>query len=96
MPQETRGFDEQRFETFKLRTKEDAPDYRYMPDPNLGVLTLTQVILRSKSNRVSVKTDMFHRSESIKSDWLFQSFHGTPGNGFSEIMHYQNVMWKYC
>lgn len=43
MPQETRGFDEHRFETYKLRTKEDAPDYRYMPDPNLGVLTLTQV-----------------------------------------------------
>ncbi|KAF9462046.1 Glutamyl-tRNA-Gln amidotransferase B subunit [Collybia nuda] len=42
VPQETRGFDEHRFETYKLRSKEDAPDYRYMPDPNLGVLRLTQ------------------------------------------------------
>ncbi|KAH6914684.1 glutamyl-tRNA amidotransferase [Coprinopsis sp. MPI-PUGE-AT-0042] len=39
--QETRGFDENTFETFKLRSKEDAPDYRYMPDPNLGVLTIS-------------------------------------------------------
>ena len=43
VPQETRGFDEQRGETFKLRSKEDAPDYRYMPDPNLPPLLLTEV-----------------------------------------------------
>jgi Asp-tRNA(Asn)/Glu-tRNA(Gln) amidotransferase B subunit len=41
--QETQGFDEQRGETFKLRSKEDAPDYRYMPDPNLPPLLLTEV-----------------------------------------------------
>ncbi|KAF5333549.1 hypothetical protein D9611_002729 [Ephemerocybe angulata] len=40
--QETRGFDENTFETFKLRSKEDAPDYRYMPDPNLGTLLLSE------------------------------------------------------
>ncbi|KAF8961095.1 Glutamyl-tRNA amidotransferase B subunit [Flammula alnicola] len=42
VPQETRGFNEDTFETFRLRSKEDAPDYRYMPDPNLGVLVLSQ------------------------------------------------------
>jgi aspartyl-tRNA(Asn)/glutamyl-tRNA(Gln) amidotransferase subunit B len=41
--QETRGFDEDKSETFKLRSKEDAPDYRYMPDPNLPPLLLTAV-----------------------------------------------------
>jgi aspartyl-tRNA(Asn)/glutamyl-tRNA(Gln) amidotransferase subunit B len=45
VPQETRGFDEHRFETYRLRTKEDAPDYRYMPDPNLGVLIISQVVV---------------------------------------------------
>ncbi|KZO96976.1 glutamyl-tRNA amidotransferase [Calocera viscosa TUFC12733] len=44
--QETRGFDEDRAETFKLRSKEDAPDYRYMPDPNLPPLILTQDYIR--------------------------------------------------
>ncbi|KAI0773368.1 Glutamyl-tRNA amidotransferase B subunit [Irpex lacteus] len=38
--QETRGFDEDRAETYSLRSKEDAPDYRYMPDPNLPPLLL--------------------------------------------------------
>ncbi|KAF9559669.1 glutamyl-tRNA amidotransferase, partial [Agrocybe pediades] len=42
VPQETRGFNEDTFETFRLRSKEDAPDYRYMPDPNLGTLALSQ------------------------------------------------------
>ncbi|KAG7449509.1 glutamyl-tRNA amidotransferase [Guyanagaster necrorhizus] len=38
VPQETRGFDHHRWDTYKLRSKEDAPEYRYMPDPNLGIL----------------------------------------------------------
>ncbi|TFY69182.1 hypothetical protein EVG20_g3256 [Dentipellis fragilis] len=42
VPQETRGFNENTGETFKLRSKEDAPDYRYMPDPNLPPLLLDQ------------------------------------------------------
>jgi len=41
--QETRGFDEDTASTFKLRSKEDAPEYRYMPDPNLPPLVLTEV-----------------------------------------------------
>jgi len=45
--QETRGFDENTFETFKLRSKEDAPDYRYMPDPNLGTLVLSPARIES-------------------------------------------------
>lgn len=42
---ETRGFDEHRAETYFLRSKEDTPDYRYMPDPNLPPLILDRVRL---------------------------------------------------
>ncbi|KAF5393281.1 hypothetical protein D9757_000604 [Collybiopsis confluens] len=40
--QETRRFDHDVWKTYKMRSKEDAPDYRYMPDPNLGTLVFSQ------------------------------------------------------
>ncbi|ORY92085.1 amidotransferase subunit B [Syncephalastrum racemosum] len=39
---ETRGFDVAARKTFKLRSKETAPDYRYMPEPDLPPLCLSQ------------------------------------------------------
>ncbi|PWN35223.1 Glutamyl-tRNA amidotransferase B subunit [Meira miltonrushii] len=38
--QETRGYNELDGSTVRLRSKEDAPDYRYMPDPNLPPLRI--------------------------------------------------------
>src|ERR1051325_335140 len=40
--QETRLFDPDKGVTRSLRSKEDAPDYRYFPDPDLLPLVLTQ------------------------------------------------------
>ncbi|KAI5123397.1 hypothetical protein M0805_006105 [Coniferiporia weirii] len=40
--QETRGFDEHKAETYRMRSKEDAPDYRYMPDPNLPPIAVEE------------------------------------------------------
>lgn len=39
--QETRGFDEARGVTYSLRRKEEAVDYRFMPEPNLGPLRIS-------------------------------------------------------
>ncbi|KAK0545315.1 hypothetical protein OC845_005167 [Tilletia horrida] len=45
--QETRGFDEKTGVTYRLRSKEEAPDYRFMPDPNLPPLQLNDNYLES-------------------------------------------------
>ena len=40
--QETKTFDSQTMQTITMRSKEDAHDYRYFPDPDLPPLILTQ------------------------------------------------------
>jgi len=45
VPQETRLFDETKKITLPMRSKEDAPDYRYFPDPDLVEIALDQSFL---------------------------------------------------
>ncbi|KAI9490523.1 Aspartyl/glutamyl-tRNA amidotransferase subunit B [Zychaea mexicana] len=49
---ETRGFDVGAKKTLKLRSKETAPDYRYMPEPDLPPLVLTNTYIESLSHEL--------------------------------------------
>src|SRR6266478_2875995 len=52
LEQETRGWDDVAAETFVMRTKESAHDYRYFPDPDL-VPVKSEVLLSDARSRIS-------------------------------------------
>ena len=52
--QETRGWNDAKQKTFSQRSKEDAHDYRYFPDPDLPPITLTDVYIDNIKSQMPV------------------------------------------
>jgi aspartyl-tRNA(Asn)/glutamyl-tRNA(Gln) amidotransferase subunit B len=50
--QQTRSFDAAKGTTFALRTKEEANDYRYFPDPDLTPFQVTDELLEKIKNEI--------------------------------------------
>lgn len=55
--QETRGWDDAKQRTFTQRTKEDAHDYRYFPDPDLPPIELTDEQIEAVRAEMPVMPD---------------------------------------
>lgn len=67
--QETRGWDEAKQKTFSQRSKEDAPDYRYMPDPDLPPIVLTDDHIAKTKAEMSVMPNQWReRLSSLELD----------------------------
>jgi len=75
--QETRGWDENKQSTFSQRSKENANDYRYFPDPDLPKLFLSKVFNIEKmrgelpelpeAKRIRYRSDYGIKDEDIES-----------------------------
>ncbi len=57
--QETRGWDDAKLKTFSQRSKEDAHDYRYFPDPDLPPVVLNQEYIEEVRAEMPVLPDEF-------------------------------------
>jgi aspartyl-tRNA(Asn)/glutamyl-tRNA(Gln) amidotransferase subunit B len=55
--QETRGWDDAKQKTFSQRTKENADDYRYFPDPDLPPIVLTDEYIEQIHAEMPVMPD---------------------------------------
>lgn len=59
--QETRGWDDAKQKTFSQRSKENADDYRYMPDPDLPPIVLDEKYIASIKKAMPVMPDEWRR-----------------------------------
>ncbi len=70
IPQETRGWDEDKKSTYVQRSKEEAHDYRYFPEPDLPELTIDNGQLTILKNQIPElpwdKSKRFERELKIK------------------------------
>ena len=51
--QETRLYDPNKNETRSMRSKEEANDYRYFPDPDLLPLIITEELIEKVRKRIT-------------------------------------------
>lgn len=67
--QETRGWDDAKQKTFSQRSKENADDYRYMPDPDLPPMVLSkEYIAKIKSDMQQLPNDYREKFKKINID----------------------------
>ena len=88
--QETRLFDTKKNETRSMRSKEDAHDYRYFPDPDLPPLELDENFINDiKKNIPEFSTENFENNKKLyRTIWISDTHLGTSGSKSSMLLEF--------
>lgn len=80
--QETRGWDDAKQKSFSQRSKENADDYRYMPDPDIPPIVLSdEYIARIKAEMPELPDDYRKKFKAIDIDSkVIEDIIAVPGN----------------
>lgn len=84
--QETRGFDENNFSTYSIRTKEDEDDYRYFPEPDLPPFFISdEMIEEIKSQMPALQTEI---KEKLIVDYHLSSYDAEQLSNDMELINF--------
>lgn len=84
--QETRGWDEAKQKTFAQRSKEDAHDYRYFPEPDVPPIVVTDKMLaEAQANLPALPPELRERLSRI----------GLPKGDIETLIAHPDLLEKY-
>ncbi|HSH55346.1 MAG TPA: Asp-tRNA(Asn)/Glu-tRNA(Gln) amidotransferase subunit GatB [Candidatus Limnocylindrales bacterium] len=90
--QETRGWDDAKQKTFSQRTKEDAHDYRYFPDPDLPPIVLDEEYVEQIRAEMPVMPDVWRERlrelglDTSQTETLLDAQVELAGKGYLELL----------
>jgi aspartyl-tRNA(Asn)/glutamyl-tRNA(Gln) amidotransferase subunit B len=88
--QQTRGRDDAKGESYLMRSKEDALDYRFFPEPDLPQLRINDETLKRLSEQeVEIPYTII---KTFKEDYGFNKEYINALIGDKEVLHYFNAM----
>lgn len=92
--QETRSYDPNEDVTRSLRSKENAPDYRYFPDPDLLPVELTPEFLQSVRDELPELP--WDKCERLKKEYGLNEYDAAFIANHKPVAHYFEETLKYC
>ena len=91
--QETRRRDDLKWQSFLMRSKEDALDYRYFPEPDLPELYLSDETLK-KVNDISLTIPFNHIKKMKGEYWFNKEFINTLIWDYSILLFFNKLLEK--
>ena len=92
--QETRWWNDAKWSSYTMRSKEDALDYRYFPEPDLPLLELTDEFIEEQKKELVESS--FSKAKRYKEKYNFQKEFITPLISNLEISEYfEKLVWDW-